>query len=88
MFSSQPAQLSATARAFATYSLVPYLGILFCPGAVLFGGAGVVRSYFTEVKDGSRTACYLSLLAGVVILAIQVLLWWILYKVPVWTRGF
>ncbi len=37
--------LPGTARAFATYSLVPYLGIVFCPGAVLLGTVGVVRSY-------------------------------------------
>ena len=37
--------VAAIARAFATYSLVPYLGILFCPGAVLIGGFGVARSY-------------------------------------------
>ncbi len=33
--------MAATARAFATYSLVPYLGILFCPGAVVVGTVGV-----------------------------------------------
>ena len=31
---------AATARAFATYALVPYLGILFCPGALYHNGRG------------------------------------------------
>jgi hypothetical protein len=79
---------AATARAFATYSLVPYLGILFCPGAVLFGSVGIVRSYRTARNREARVVCCLSALAGVIITAIQLLLWWILYKVPIWARGF
>ena len=79
--------VAATARAFATYSLVPYLGILFCPGAVLMGGLGIVRSYRTS-KAAERGTCYASMLVGLVVLAVQSLLWWVLYKVPVWARGF
>jgi len=75
--------LAGTAKAFATYSLVPYLGILFCPGAVLFGTVGVVRSY--RSRDASvRGACYLSTAVGFVVLAVQLLLWWILYQAPRW----
>jgi hypothetical protein len=70
--------LAGTARAFATYSLVPYLGIVFCPGAVLLGIVGVVRG------DSARGSCYVSLIVGVVVLAIQLLLWWILYQAPQW----
>jgi hypothetical protein len=76
--------LTATARAFATYSLVPYLGILFCPGAVLVGTLGVVRSYSSPEASSTRKACYVSTVVGVVVLLVQLLLWWILYKVPVW----
>lgn len=79
--------IAATARAFATYSLIPYLGILFCPGAVLLGGFGVVRSLRVDDDSDSRAVCYLSILAGIIIAAIQLLLWWILYKVPIWARG-
>lgn len=74
--------LAGTARAFATYSLVPYLGILFCPGAVLLGTVGVFRG------DTARDSCYASLITGVVVLAVQLLLWWILYQAPRWASQF
>lgn len=79
--------LAATAKAFATYSLVPYLGILFCPGAVVVGGLGIIESYRAGKRD-YRIRCYISLIVGLLVLAVQSLLWWILYKVPVWARGF
>ena len=82
--------LTGTARAFATYSLVPYLGIVFCPGAVVFGAVGVVRSYRSpQVSDDSaRTVCYASTIVGLVVLAVQLLLWWILYQAPMWANQF
>lgn len=76
--------LAATARAFATYSLVPYLGILFCPGAVVVGTVGVFRSYSSPHTNAARKVCYVSTAVGVVVLLAQLLLWWILYQVPVW----
>ena len=77
--------VAGTAKAFATYSLVPYLGILFCPGAVLFGTLGVVRSYRSH--DASvRSVCLLSTVVGFAVLAVQLLLWWILYKAPGWAN--
>ncbi|HEY2963987.1 MAG TPA: hypothetical protein VGJ37_16325 [Pyrinomonadaceae bacterium] len=76
--------IAATARAFATYSLVPYLGILFCPGAVVVGTVGVVQSYRSPQTDAARSACYLSTMIGMVVLVAQLLLWWVLYQVPVW----
>ena len=79
--------LADTARAFATYSLVPYLGILFCPGAVVVGTVGVVWSYRSEQASEGRYVCYVSTIVGVVVLVIQLLLWWILYRVPQWAAG-
>src|SRR5882724_3456755 len=52
MFDPDRNGAAATARAFATYSLVPYLGILFCPGAVLMGASGVYQSYRRSDADG------------------------------------
>jgi len=79
--------LTATARAFAIYSLVPYLGILFCPGAVVVGTVGVVRSYRSAPPSEGRVACYASTAIGAVVLVVQLLLWWILYRVPAWAAG-
>jgi hypothetical protein len=82
--------LPGTARAFATYALVPYLGILFCPGAVLLGTVGVVRSYRPNhaSQESYRNACYASTIVGLIVLMIQLLLWWILYQAPMWAREF
>lgn len=78
--------LAGTARAFAIYSLVPYLGIVFCPGAVLLGTAGVVRSYLSPGinNEAGRGVCYASTIVGLIVLAIQLFLWWILYQAPAW----
>ena len=78
--------VAGIARAFATYSLVPYLGIVFCPGAVVLGTLGVVRSYRSPfAADSRRGACYVSMILGFIVLAVQILLWWILYQVPAWS---
>jgi hypothetical protein len=77
---------STTALAFVTYSLVPYLGILFCPGAVVMGGIGLVRSWRVP-QLGGRKASYASVAFGLVIFSVQILLWWVLYKVPGWTQA-
>ncbi len=72
---------SSTASAFVVYSLVPYLGILFCPGAFLMGGIGIFVSYRKPFLGGGRTSIY-SLALSIVIFAIQILLWWLLYIIP------
>lgn len=76
---------STTALAFVTYALVPYVGILFCPGALLMGGIGLVRAYRAPHLGGRRTAA-LGIALGLLLLCAHLLLWWILYKVPEWTR--
>lgn len=78
---------AALARAFATYALVPYLGILFCPGAVVMGTIGLAKSY-RVAQEGDRVGSYIGIVAGLLILGVQLLLWWVLYKVPEWARGF
>jgi len=72
-----------TALAFVTYSLVPYLGILFCPGAVMMGVVGCVVSYRSPERNGWG-ASLARLAMGVLIFGTQVFLWWLLYKVPQW----
>lgn len=77
---------SVTARAFVTYSLVPYLGILFCPGAVVMSSVSLIRSYRDREPVG-RGGALETLIEGSLVLIGQLILWWILYKVPEWARG-
>ena len=81
------AAAASTAFAFVTYALVPYLGILFCPGALLFGGVGLVRAWRAPGGSADVRASALSIALGLLVLGVQILLWWVLYKVPEWARG-
>jgi len=76
--------LADTARAFATFSLVPYLGIIFCPAAVVLGTVGIVKSYRSPQVSDSTSSYYVSAIVGLGVLGIQVWFWWILYHVPTW----
>ncbi len=72
---------TATALAFVVYSLVPYLGILFCPGAIVMGGVGLFQTSSTEQHVG-RHASALSMLIGLLLFCVQIFLWLLLYRVP------
>lgn len=76
---------STTALAFATYALVPFLGILFVPGALLAGIAGLFYSYRAPHRGGRR-ASLASIIFGLVILGAQLLLWWVIVNVPEWSN--
>ncbi|MFN2455827.1 MAG: DUF4190 domain-containing protein [Pyrinomonadaceae bacterium] len=78
------AQLSL---AFATYAVVPYLGILFCPGAIIVGFVGLARVHRSPQINGRR-ASLAGIVIGLLVLCVQLFLWWILYEVPKWARGF
>ena len=86
LFSQPINNASAIALAFVTYALVPYLGILFCPGAIFMGSVGVASSYRSAHRDGRRGGIY-AIGFGLLILCGQILLWWILYKIPEWATG-
>lgn len=81
LFEENKNSASSTASAFVVYSLVPYLGILFCPGAFVMGSIGAVVSYRNPNIGGGRASVY-SIVLSLVIFAIQILLWWLLYIVP------
>src|SRR5919205_1368991 len=76
---------STTALALTTYSLVPFLGILFVPGALFVGVVGFAYSYYAPQRGGRR-ASLASVLFGVVIMGVQIFLWWIIVKVPEWSN--
>ncbi|MDQ2746282.1 MAG: hypothetical protein M3T96_03375 [Acidobacteriota bacterium] len=81
LFSENNNSASLTASAFVVYSLVPYLGILFCPGAFLIGGIGAFNAYRRPHSGGGRTSIY-SIVLSVIIFTVQIFLWWLLYYVP------
>ena len=81
LFDENKNSASDAAKAFVVYSLVPYLGILFCPFAVLTGGIGVFVSYRKPYLGGGRTSVY-SIALGFIIFAVQIFLWWLLYIIP------
>ena len=80
--------LAGTARAFATFSIIPYLGIIFCPAAVVLGALGIVRSYRSPHAGDSTGIYYVITFVGLGVLGIQVWFWWILYHVPGWVSNF
>ena len=81
LFEENKNSASETASAFVVYSLVPYLGILFCPGAFVMGGIGAFVSYRKPYLGGGKTSIY-SIALSVIIFVIQILLWWLLYIIP------
>ena len=81
LFEENKNPASSTAWAFVVYSLVPYLGILFCPGAILMGGVGIYVSYRKPYLGGGKTSVY-SIALSFIIFAVQVFLWWLLYLIP------
>ena len=81
LFVENRSAAASTALAFVVYSLIPYLGILFCPGAFLMGGIGALVSYRKPHLGGGRASIY-SVVLSVVIFAVQIFLWWLLYYIP------
>jgi len=86
LFAKNKNSASETAAAFVVYSLVPYLGILFCPGAFLMGGIGVFVSHRKPYLGGGKTSVY-SIVLSVIIFAVQIMLWWLLYIIPELGKG-
>lgn len=81
-----PAYNSAAALALAAivYALIPFLGIIFCPGAIVCGGLGAVRARRLFAMDGWRASLF-SICAAVLIFCAQVWLWMMLRNIPHWT---
>jgi hypothetical protein len=58
------------------FSFVPFIGILFCPCAVVMGASNLRRA--PDFKGRRRVAVF-NIVCGVLIFGVQAFLWWILY---------
>ena len=81
LFKQNKNSVSQTAWACVVYSFVPYLGILFVPMAFLFGSFGLMISY-NHPNLGGRKLALASVFLSLVVFAVQIFLWWLLYVVP------
>lgn len=73
LFANEDENLSSRfAWAFLVFSMMPYLGILFSIPAIVISLATLSRS--------RRALWFVS--AAFIILAIQIILWWLLYIIP------
>ena len=81
LFEPQKRLSSDAAWAWNVYSAVPYLGILFIPLALGFGGVGFIRAK-TQQRSGDRRLAAQAMVVSIVILGVQIFLWWLLYLVP------
>lgn len=77
---------SELAWACFVYSLVPYLGIIFIPFTLLMGAVGYEAARRDPSIGGGRRAAA-SFWLSFVVLAVQVLLWWLLYLIPTLGHG-
>lgn len=81
LFEQNKNSASETAFACFVYSLVPYLGILFVPAALLAGGYGVIISLIKPDLGGKKLSIF-SFISSLIVLFIQFFLWWLLYLIP------
>jgi hypothetical protein len=81
LFEQNENTISHTAWACVVYSFVPYLGILFVPLAFLVGGFGYFVS-FRQPDLGGRRLALTCVGLSVIVLVVQIFLWWLLYIIP------
>jgi hypothetical protein len=81
LFARNSNSISETAWACLVYSMVPYLGILFVPLAFVAGGAGLA-AYYRRPALGGRRMALAAFLLSIVVFAVQIFLWWLLYVIP------
>jgi len=81
LFERNENSASETAKALVVYSLVPYLGILFCPFALFSGGFGIFTAYRKPNLGGWHASIY-SVALTFIIFTVQIFLWWLLYIIP------
>ncbi len=74
MFAHEGNTAAAIALIMVFSALVPFIGILFCPFAVLVGGFGLLEARFIPGTGGARLAVC-CIVFGFLIAGAQVLLW-------------
>ena len=74
LFEEEKPFASSAVWACVVYSLVPFVGVVFVPFVFIFGVVGLVRGEST----------FRAMAAGLGILIVQLVLWWLLYAVPKW----
>jgi len=81
LFEEPDTLMSNTPWACTVYSMVPYLGILFVPLALVTGSYSYLRSQRDEHgKEKSRALIAMGV--SIIVLVVQLLLWWLLYLIP------
>jgi hypothetical protein len=86
LFEKNENQASQAAWACLVYSFVPYLGILFVPITVFAGGLGCFVSY-RRPHLGGRKLGLACIALSFVVLAVQIMLWKLLYIIPELGKG-
>jgi len=66
---------SSAVWACAIYALVPFIGVVFVPFIFVFGVVALIRGEHSALR---------AMGSGVLILIVQLVLWWLLYVVPKW----
>jgi hypothetical protein len=74
---------SRSAFACNIYSMVPFIGVVFLPIALVFGSVGYIRARRAGNKSDLRFGVG-SLVLTLAVAGVQVFLWWLLYIVPRW----
>ncbi len=73
--------VSNTAWACAVYSMVPYLGILFVPLALVTGSYSYLKAQRNDQENDASRAL-MAMGVSILVLAVQIILWWLLYLIP------
>jgi hypothetical protein len=81
LFESEPSLASDPAFACMVYSMVPYIGIVFIPLALGLGAVTYLTSRRKSEVASERRALF-CIGASIVLLGIQLFLWWLLYFIP------
>jgi hypothetical protein len=81
LFEENKNSLSEIGWAFTVYSLVPYIGILFVPCAIICSFLAINYAAKNPELGGRKLAVH-SLIASFIVLFVQLILWYLLFLIP------